>query len=278
MMNDMNGFYSYDDLQAQPIDPKDFEKREVENIVKSMECISVVKRHTKLIGRKEELQLLEESLYKKRMRNSVIVGGAGVGKTAIIEELSHKVKDKFRILQFDIPTTVAGTKYRGEFEDKLTKVLKRIMDFNKKAEKQIILFIDEIHTISNAGGAEGAVSAGNIFKPYLSNGDITIIGATTLKEYTKYIKSDNALSRRLPAIYIKPLNDEEVMKVLSSFSEGTVSEEGLKYIFEKSRNIPEAQNPDISIEILDRCMARSECRKEDISNKMIDEIVDYFLK
>ena len=277
MVNGINDYYSYND-ELQPIDPKEFESLEIKNIIKSVDCISVVKRHTKLIGRKEELELLEESLYKKRMRNSVIVGAAGVGKTAIIEELSHRVKDKFRILQFDIPSTIAGTKYRGEFEEKLTKVLRQIIKFNEKAEKPIILFVDEIHTIANAGGAEGAVSAGNIFKPYLSNGEITIIGATTLNEYNKYIKKDNALSRRLPAIYVKPLKDEEVLKVLSSFSEGTVSEEGLKYIFEKSRNIPEAQNPDISIEILDRCMARSQCRNEDISNKMIDEIVEYFLR
>lgn len=277
MVNGINDYYSYND-EPQPIDQKEFESLEIKNIIKSVDCISVVKRHTKLIGRKEELELLEESLYKKRMRNSVIVGAAGVGKTAIIEELSHRVKDKFRILQFDIPSTIAGTKYRGEFEEKLTKVLRQIIKFNEKAEKPIILFVDEIHTIANAGGAEGAVSAGNIFKPYLSNGEITIIGATTLNEYNKYIKKDNALSRRLPAIYVKPLKDEEVLKVLSSFSEGTVSEEGLKYIFEKSRNIPEAQNPDISIEILDRCMARSQCRSEDISNKMIDEIVEYFLR
>lgn len=277
MMNDEYEYYAFN-AEPKPIDKKEFESLEIKNIIKSVDCISVVKRHTKLIGRKEELELLEESLYKKRMRNSVIVGAAGVGKTAIIEELSHRVKDKFRILQFDIPSTIAGTKYRGEFEEKLTKALRQIVKFNEKAEKPIILFVDEIHTIANAGGAEGAVSAGNIFKPYLSNGEITIIGATTLNEYNKYIKKDNALSRRLPAIYVKPLKDEEVLKVLSSFSEGTVSEEGLKYIFEKSRNIPEAQNPDISIEILDRCMARSQCRNEDISNKMIDEIVEYFLR
>lgn len=276
-MVNSKGFYAFD-AEPKPIDPEEFEELELHNILKTMDCISVVKKHTNLIGRKEELDLLEESLYKKRMRNSVIVGAAGVGKTAIIEELSHKMKDKFHILQFDIPSTVAGTKYRGEFEEKLTKSLRKIVDFNKVAMKKIILFIDEIHTLAEAGGAEGAVNAGNIFKPYLSNGDITIIGATTLNEYNKYIKKDNALSRRLPAIYVKPLKDEEVLKVLNSFSEGTVCEEGLKYIFEKSRNIPEAQNPDISIEILDRCMARSKCRKEDISNKMIDEIVEYFLR
>ena len=255
------------------------ESKEIfKSLIKGMSFVSEMKKHTKLIGRKEELQLLEESLYKKRMKNSVIVGSAGVGKTAIVEELAHRIKDKYYVVRMDIPCVVAGTKYRGEFEEKLTSALNKISKFNAKSKKPIIIFIDEIHTLARAGGAEGAIDAGNIVKPFLSSGEITIIGATTLKEYNECIKKDNALSRRLPAIYIKSLNDEETLEVLKSFCDGEINEEGLKYIYEKSRNIPNSQNPDISIEILDRCMARSKCRNEDVSNKMIDEIIEYFLR
>lgn len=266
-----------DDANIEIIDDEK-SKELLKMLLNGLNFVSQIKKHTKLVGRKEELSLLEESLYKKRMRNSVVVGEAGVGKTAIIEELAHKIKDKFYVLRMDVPSAVAGTKYRGEFEDKVNNALKKIAKFNEKSSKKVILFIDEIHTIAKAGGAEGAIDMGNIIKPYLSNGEITIIGATTLKEYNETIKKDSALSRRLPAIYIKPLNDEEILKVLESFCKGSINKDGLKYIYEKSRNIPNAQNPDISIEILDRCMARSECRKEDVSNKMIDDIVNYFLK
>ena len=271
------GVGSFYESPNNEITREQFYEMDYKNLKKSLTNVHEVKRHTKLVGRQEELQLLEESLYKKRMKNSVIVGAAGVGKTAIIEELAHKIKNKFRVLQLDLPATVAGTKYRGEFEEKLTKVLKNIAEFNKNADRPIILFIDEIHTLARAGGAEGAIDAGNIVKPYLSNGEITIIGATTLNEFNEHIKKDSALSRRLSAIYVKPLKEEEILKVLKDFCDNTVSEAGIKYIYEKSKEIPYSQNPDISIEILDRCMARSQCRNEDISNEMIDDIVNYFL-
>lgn len=274
----MPRMYSYSDSQSnQGITNEEFYEMEYKAIKKAHSCVKEVKRHTKLVGRQKELQLLEESLYKKRMKNSVIVGAAGVGKTAIIEELAHKIKDKFRVLQLDLPSTVAGTRYRGEFEEKLTKILQSISEFNTNADKPIILFIDEIHTLARAGGAEGAIDAGNIVKPYLSNGEITIIGATTLEEYNHHIKCDSALSRRLSAIYVRPLEDAEIIKILKEFSGNTVSEQGLEYIYKKSKQIPSSQNPDVSIEILDRCMARSQCRNQDISNEMIDDIVECFL-
>lgn len=244
---------------------------------KSSICLSLTNRHTKLIGRKKELELLEESLYKKRMKNTILVGNAGVGKTVIVEELSHKVRNNFRIVQFDLATAVAGTRYRGEFEEKITDILQKISNFNEVATKPIILFIDEIHTLANAGAAEGAISAGDIVKPYLSKGEITIIGATTTEEYNKYIKKDSALNRRLSAIYIQPLKDEEIIQVLNKFSENNIEEEKLKYIYEQSKKIENSTNPDISIEILDRCIAKSKCRNVKISNKIIDDIVDYLL-
>lgn len=255
----------------------DSEEIVFKNLLSRNLFLKVVDTHTKLIGRKKELELLEESLCKKRMKNTILVGSAGTGKTTIIEELSCKVKNSFRIVQFDLPMAVAGTRYRGEFEEKITNVLKKIYDFNEVATKPIILFIDEIHTLTNAGGGEGAIKAGDIVKPYLSKGEITIIGATTPEEYNKNIKMDSALSRRLSTIYIKPLKEEEIILILKKFSEDAVDEEKLKYIYERSKNIPNSNNPDISIEILDRCMARSKCRNKNISNKMIDEIVEYFI-
>ena len=147
----------------------------------------------------------------------MLIGEPGVGKTAIVEELSRRValgevpialKNK-RIISLDMATTVAGTKYRGEFEDRVRKILKEIED-----NDNIILFIDEIHTLVGAGGAEGAIDASNIFKPALARNKLRLIGATTTLEYKKYIEEDGALERRFQKVNIEIPNKEEVKNIL----------------------------------------------------------------
>lgn len=231
-----------------------------------------------LVGRRNEIQILKESLFKTRMKNTILIGNAGCGKTAIIEQFVYEMKHHYTFLYFDVGGCVAGTKYRGEFEERLGGFLEEISQFNSKTEntKKIVLFIDEIHTIYKAGGAEGAIDASNIFKPYLSQGDIIIIGATTPEEYEKTIKIDKALSRRLSPLYVDDLDDEINLKILKKFAQDykEITEDIINYVFEKSKELNKA-NPDISIEILDRCIGKLRLTGEIINKKVVNEIVKY---
>ena len=170
-----------------------------------------------IIGRKVEIQRLIQILSRRTKNNPVLVGEAGVGKTAIIEGFAQKIinnevpdslKNK-RLVSLDLASIVAGTKYRGEFEKRLKKILEEI-----RASKNIILFIDEIHTLIGAGGAEGTLDAANILKPALARGEIQAIGATTYDEYRKYIEKDAALERRFQPIYIEEPSVSETIEIL----------------------------------------------------------------
>lgn len=183
-----------------------------------------------VVGRDNEINRLLEILCRRTKNNPILIGEAGVGKTAIVEELSRmiafdevpkKLKNK-RIISLDMATMVAGTKYRGEFEERMRKILKEIED-----NDDIILFIDEIHTLVGAGGAEGAIDASNIFKPALARGKIRCIGATTTAEYKKYIEADGALDRRFQKVFIQTPNRETVKQILNK----------LKPIYEKFHNV-----------------------------------------
>lgn len=252
------------------------ERQAINEIIKKSQNIlfPMNKPATQVKGREDELNLLEESLLKKRMRNSILVAPAGSGKTVIIEELNQRIKDKYCILELVIANTVAGTKYRGMFEEKLTTVLNTIIKYNKEfPQYPIILFIDEIHTLMGAGGAEGAVDASNILKPYLSRGEVTIIGATTNNEYEETIKKDQAMSRRLCPINIKPLDKKIVLDILNDFAENTVESDVIEYIYDKSQTINNAGQPDASIELLDRCMARSKRTNTTVTQETVDDIM-----
>ncbi len=216
----------------------------------------------KTIGRDKEINFIIETLLRKKKSNPLLIGDAGVGKTAVVEELARKIINKevpselinAEIISLDMSNLVAGTKYRGEFEEKLNKIIKIVEQNNN-----IILFIDEIHTMVSAGGAEGAISAGDIFKPYLARGNIKCIGATTTDEYDKYILKDKALARRFETINInEPSKDETInilMKIKSEYEQHhkvKISKKNIikivdysdKYIFNK-------KNPDKSIDFLD---------------------------
>jgi len=175
-----------------------------------------------VIGRGTEIQRVIQILSRRKKNNPCIIGEAGVGKTAIVEGLAQKItnndvpeilKEK-RIICLDLALIVAGTKYRGEFEKRLKKIVKEVQESN-----DVILFIDEIHTLVGAGAAEGAIDASNILKPALARGELQVIGATTADEYRKYIEKDAALERRFQPIYISEPSIEETIKILQGLKD-----------------------------------------------------------
>lgn len=215
-----------------------------------------------VIGRDKEIQRLLEILCRRNKNNPILIGEPGVGKTAIVEALSNMIalgdvplalKNK-RIISLDMATMVAGTKYRGEFEERMRKVLKEIEE-----NDDIILFIDEIHTLVGAGGAEGAIDASNIFKPALARGKIRCIGATTTSEYKKYIEADGALDRRFQRILVETPTLDTVKNILQKlkpiyekFHRVEISDDIINLIVELSdKYIYDRNQPDKAIDVLD---------------------------
>lgn len=223
---------------------------------------SLMNKYNPVIGREHQINQIIQILLRKDKNNPLLIGEAGVGKTAIVEELSKRIANgdvplKLRdrvIYNLPISSLVAGTKYRGEFEERVNKLLNEI-----KNNATIILFIDEIHCLVGAGGAEGAIDASNIFKPYLARGDLMVIGATTLEEYSKYIEKDKALNRRFQKVYVEEVNKEESSHILhclrknyESFHKVQLSDELLYAIYDFSNQfIPTGHQPDKCIDLLD---------------------------
>ena len=255
----------YDELNT-PL-KKHNQKLELFNIGKDFS--EIVDDDDLVIGREKEISLIIETLIRKNKNNPLLVGDAGVGKTAIVEELTRRIKTKNvpkvlqnkKIVMLEMGSLVAGTKYRGEFEEKLGKVIKELEN-----NPDIILFIDEIHTMINAGGAEGAINASDILKPYLARGKVKIIGATTTSEYNKYILKDKALSRRFELIKVlEPTNEETTIilnKIKPSFEKHyniKITSKNIKDIVSLSdRYIIDRKNPDKAIDILDSVCAMRE--------------------
>jgi ATP-dependent Clp protease ATP-binding subunit ClpB len=176
-----------------------------------------------VIGRDDEIRRIVQVLSRRTKNNPVLIGEPGVGKTAIVEGLAQRIvqgdipetlKDK-RVVALDMGALVAGAKYRGEFEDRLKAVLKEVID----AHGQIILFIDEIHTMVGAGAAEGAVDASNMLKPALARGELRCVGATTIKEYRKHIEKDAALERRFQPVMVEEPTVEDTISILRGLKE-----------------------------------------------------------
>ena len=219
-----------------------------------------------VIGRDKEINCIIETLLRKKKNNPLLIGDAGVGKTAIVEELARRINNKMvplelqskTIIALEMGNLVAGTKYRGEFEEKLNKIINELEHNNN-----CILFIDEIHSMVNAGGADGAISAGDIFKPYLARGKIKVIGATTTQEYNKYIFPDKALARRFEIIKVSEPSLQEtidiIFKIKSEYENHhliKITKNNIRLIVNLAcEYIPNLKNPDKSLDLLDSVCA-----------------------
>ncbi|WP_027633507.1 ATP-dependent Clp protease ATP-binding subunit [Clostridium hydrogeniformans] len=220
-----------------------------------------------VVGRDNETQRVLEILCRRIKNNPCFIGDPGVGKTAIVEGLAQKIvegnipeilKDK-RVVTLDISSLLAGSKYRGEFEERL----KKVMDEIKKA-KDVILFIDEIHTIVGAGGAEGAIDASNILKPALARGEIQCVGATTIDEYRKYIEKDAALERRFQPVMVGEPSKEEALQILKGIRDKYEAHHGVKITDEalesavtlSDRYITDRYLPDKAIDLIDEAASK----------------------
>ena len=236
----------------------------------------------KIICRDDEIERIIETLLRHKKNNPLLVGKAGVGKTAIVEELARRINKKqvpyelenSKIVMLEMGNLVSGTKYRGEFEEKLTKIIEKSIENNN-----IILFIDEIHSMVNAGSADGAISASDILKPYLARGDIKIIGATTLNEYNKYFLKDKALCRRFEKIMVEEPNVEDTKIILSGIKKEYEKYHNMKITNKNIEDIVELAdkyiynkcNPDKSIELLDSICAKVKTKQKYNNNIKKDE-------
>ena len=244
-----------------------------------------------VIGRKNEIERIIEILSRRTKNNPCLVGKPGVGKTAIIEGLAEKIINgevtenliEKRIINMDISGLVAGAKYRGDFEERLKKVLNEV----KKAEN-IILFIDEIHTIVGAGAAEGAIDAANILKPLLARGEIQLIGATTTEEYKQYIEKDAALERRFSVVNIEEPSEEESIEILLGVRDKyeahhnvQITESAIKAAVKLSnRYISDRFLPDKAIDLIDETAAQANIKSSVIPEqiKQIKEQIEVVSK
>jgi len=220
-----------------------------------------------VIGREAEIERVVQILSRRTKNNPVLIGDPGVGKTAIVEGLAHiifenKVPETLshkRVIALDLSSMIAGTKYRGEFEDRLTKILNEI-----KTAGDVIIFIDELHTLVGAGAAEGAIDAANILKPSLARGDFQCVGATTINEYRKYIEKDAALERRFQPILVDEPSQEESIGILKGLRDRYEAHHGVKISDEAisaavrlaSRYITDRFLPDKAIDLIDEAASR----------------------
>ena len=221
-----------------------------------------------VIGREDEIYRLMQILSRRTKNNPCLIGEPGVGKTAVIEGLAERIAAEVvpegmkgkRVLTLDLPALIAGSKYRGEFEERMKSLISEV-----KADGNSILFLDEIHTMIGAGGAEGAIDASSILKPSLARGEIQLIGATTIAEYRKYIEKDAALERRFQPITVEEPSKEQCMEILQglqsryeSHHRVTISKEALKAAVELSKQyITDRNLPDKAIDVLDEACSKA---------------------
>ena len=234
-----------------------------------------------LVGREGELERVVQILCRRTKNNPVLIGEPGVGKTAIVEGLAQRIADgdvpsflaDKRILALDLSLIVAGTKYRGQFEERLKTIMKELME-----AQNAIIFIDELHTLVGAGSAEGSLDAANILKPALSRGEIQCIGATTPAEYRKSIEKDRSLERRFQAVKVPPPSEAEGIKILfgikdryEKFHAVTYTDDALNgAVYHSNRYIPDRFLPDKAVDLIDEAGARVKLRQSSLPEEMID--------
>ncbi|MGH9536232.1 MAG: Clp protease N-terminal domain-containing protein, partial [Terriglobales bacterium] len=234
-----------------------------------------------LVGRRHELERMVQILCRRTKNNPVLIGEPGVGKTAIVEGLAQRIADgdvptflaDKRILALDLSLIVAGTKYRGQFEERLKTIMKELME-----NQNVVIFIDELHTLVGAGSAEGSLDAANILKPALSRGEIQCIGATTPTDYRKSIERDRSLERRFQAIKVPPPGEEEAVQVLNGikdryekFHAVSYTDEALRFaVLHSNRYIPDRFLPDKAIDLIDEAGARVKLRQTTLPDELME--------
>ena len=234
-----------------------------------------------VIGREKEIERVAQVLSRRKKNNPVLIGEPGVGKTAIVEGLALRIIDRKvsrilfdkRIVTLDLAAIVAGTKYRGQFEERM----KAVMNELEKA-KDVILFIDELHTIVGAGGASGSLDASNMFKPALSRGELQCIGATTLDEYRQFIEKDGALDRRFQKILVEPPSSDEAIQILMNVRDRYEKHHGVRYADEAvracvlmaARYIPDRFLPDKALDVMDEAGARVHLAHINVPKEILD--------
>ncbi len=269
---------------------QDKEKSEVPHLqefTRDLTADAVQGKLDPLIGRNAEIDRLVEILCRRTKNNPVLIGEPGVGKTAIIEGLAQRIVDKEvptflgskRILSLDLSLVVAGTKYRGQFEERLKKILRELREHT-----EFIVFIDEIHTLVGAGSAEGTLDAANILKPALSRGEIQCIGATTPSEYRRSVEKDRALERRFQSVKVVPPTEDEAIQIVEGLAEKYEAFHQIRYskaalhaaVYQSNRYITDRFLPDKAIDVLDEAGARAKLRyqNETISDLSWNEAVE----
>ena len=250
--------------KTSPAEPKELKKfKSLSKYTRSLTQLAKTNKLDPVIGRDDEVSRIIQILSRRTKNNPILIGEAGVGKTAIVEGLalrmaSGNVPESLRekeLVSLDIGLLIAGTKYRGEFEERLKNIIKEI----EKSEGKIVLFIDEIHTIVGAGAAEGSMDASNMLKPSLARGELRAIGATTLREYQKHIEKDPALTRRFQPVYVQEPSIEDAMTILRGLKERYELYHGVRItdnaiqaaVNLSSRYITDRFLPDKSVDLID---------------------------
>lgn len=253
----------------------------LDNFGRDLTKMAVENKLDPIVGREKEIERVAQVLSRRKKNNPVLIGEPGVGKTAIAEGLALRIVNKNvsrvlhnkRVVTLDLAALVAGTKYRGQFEERM----KAVMNELEKA-KDVILFIDELHTIVGAGGASGSLDASNIFKPALARGDLQCIGATTLNEYRQYIEKDGALDRRFQKIMVEPTTTSETIQILNNIKSKYEEHHNVRYseraieeaVILSDRYITDRFLPDKAIDVMDEAGSRVHLSNIVVPKEIVD--------
>lgn len=271
--------------ERRPVDPKKNNPKSktpvLDNFGRDLTKLAEEDKLDPIIGREKEIERVSQILSRRKKNNPVLIGEPGVGKTAIAEGLALKIVQRKvsrilfdkRVVTLDLASLVAGTKYRGQFEERMKAVMNEL-----EKSRDVILFIDEIHTIVGAGGASGSLDASNMFKPALARGEIQCIGATTLDEYRQYIEKDGALERRFQPVLVEPASPEETIQILKNIKDKYEDHHSVTYTPEaidaavklSVRFISDRHLPDKAIDVMDEAGARVHLSNIVVPNDILD--------